>query len=120
MRVLMTATALLATVACGPADGPPTLPVTADVGFEQLDLVLVNQDGRDWTDATLTIDPGGLSATADRVKAGERHKISAGLFANPQGERFNPYTHKPVTFRLTATANGQPITWTTAFRYDRP
>lgn len=120
MRIILALCCLLAGCAA-PAPEPP--PLVGAVGFEKLDLVVVNRDTRAWDDATLTINPdadGGYSTTVSRIAAGERVAVPSGLFANPSGLRFNAYTVKPITFRLTATVDGQAMTWTTPFSYGTP
>lgn len=115
-RSLVVLSALLLS-RCAPA--PDVAPIVADVGFERLNLVIVNRDARPWSDVVFSIEPGGYSADAPTIAAGERFSIASGLLANQAGERFNPMTHKPVMFRLVATVEGQTLTWSTPFRYDR-
>ena len=107
---------ILAGCAPGPLQAPP---IVADVGFDGLTLVLLNRDVRAWDDCTLVIDPGGYAAPVPHVAAGSSARVPAGAFANADGQRFNPYTQKPVTFTLRAAVDGHQQTWTTAFRYDR-
>jgi hypothetical protein len=107
---------ILASSACAAPeqDSPPPV---AEVGFEQLNLVVLSRDARAWTDCTFTVDPGGYSATHAEVRPGERASIRADNLADPTGKRFDPYRQKPVRFTMTATIDGRPVTWTTNFQY---
>ncbi len=113
---------LIVCLMAGCSSAPEPTPMLGAVGFEGLNLVVVNSDVRPWVDATLTINPegGGYSVTVPEIRAGERYSMPAANLSNAAGERFQPLRLKPVTFRVTATVEGRPLTWTTPFTYGTP
>lgn len=108
----------VSTVACGSPE-PPVPPLLGAVGFEGANLVLLNRDTRAFEGLTLTINDS-YSTTADHLAAGGKLAIPAVNFANASGQRLNVFTTKPLRFGLTATVNGQPMTWQTPFSYATP
>lgn len=89
------------------ADPPP--PVLA-AGFDQLDLVVLNQGGQTWTTPTFTLNPGGYTITVADVKGGGRARVPAVDLADATGQRFDPYRIKPASLTLTTTIDGQTVT----------
>lgn len=86
--------------------------LTSEVRFTGEQFIIRNRDTFDWTNVELAVNPGvfnsGYTLNADRVEAGETYTVGAMQFADSDGQRFNPATHKPTSFRITAdTPNGE-------------
>lgn len=83
------------------------------VRFTGTQFVITNNDNFDWTNAEFTINPGwnGYKLTAGELKAGETYTVGAAQFTKSDGERFNPFTHKPKSFLIRAeTPKGEGYT----------
>lgn len=101
---------------CGGSAAEP-LPLVAEVGFDTLDVVVANRGGVPWTKVRLSLNfndtSDGYYLDVDEIRAGERYQKASALFANADGQRFNPYAMKPQTFRIR-TADGE---WIHIFKY---
>ena len=118
VRRIVCAAVLLFTTACGATTEPRApLPLVASVGFDKLDVVVLNQGGAAWTRVRLMLNPtdtdDGFYFDTDEIRAGATFQKAAALFADAKGERFNAYRTKPQTFRIRA-AEG---TWAHTFVY---
>lgn len=88
---------------------PPTTTAAAaeldaSVSFTGAEFVITNQNAYDWTGVKLEINPGIVSSgyvlRLDRIVAGQRMKVGSEQFTKSDGERFNPFTHKPQEFMI--------------------
>lgn len=84
--------------------GSSTVDLTARVRFTGNQIVVHNGDAFDWTNVKLEINSGLLSGgyvlNLPRMRAGEECSVGTMQFAKPNGERFNPFTHKPQKFTI--------------------
>lgn len=87
-----------------------TVDLHTTVRFTGTQIVIDNKDPFDWTDVKLEINPGlvsgGYALDVERMKAGETYTVGALQFANSDGERFNPFTHKPQKFTVSCNTPG--------------
>ena len=64
----------------------------------------MNRDPFDWTDCKLEVNPGFLSGgyelRAGLLRSGDTYTVGAMQFANSDGERFNPFSHKAQAFSI--------------------
>jgi len=119
MRIAMLC--LLVTLGgCASAE-PPVLPLVAAVGFDKLEVVVINQGASPWHDVTLAINPTptsqGYTFAAGDIKAGQRWAKDSRLFASAEGARLNVFQTKPIRIGITATIDGQTQTRELAFTY---
>ncbi len=82
------------------------LKVKADVRFTGTQFEIQNSDSFDWANVKLEINrPGvfseGYVLKVERIEAGATYTAGAMQFANSDGERFNPFTHKLQNFTLS-------------------
>jgi hypothetical protein len=80
----------------------PDLNARVDYGADT--IVIHNEDDFDWTDVYMEIN-NTYSLTAEIIRAGSQITISMVEFTKPDGERFNPLTHK--FSRLTIQNRGR-------------
>jgi len=76
-----------------------TIDLNATVRFTGTQFVIQNNNSFDWTNVELEINSGLISGgyvlNVERMRAGETYTVGAMQFAKSDGERFNPFTHKP-------------------------
>ena len=92
--------------------GSGTVDLHAAVSFSGAQFVISNNDDFDWTEVKLEVNSHGFTSGytlhATRIAALETYTVGAMQFANSDGERFNPFTHKPQTFSVWCdTPNGK-------------
>jgi ribosomal protein S27E len=87
-----------------------TVDLQATVRFTGTQFVIRNGDSFDWTGVKLEANPGlvsgGYVLNAGRMNSGETYTVGALRFANSDGERFNPFTHKPQKFSISCDTPG--------------
>jgi hypothetical protein len=90
----------------------------AEVRFTGTQFVITNLDKYDWADVRMTVNShgwsGGYKLTAKRIEAGATYTVGALQFAESDGTRFDPFTHKAQSFDLAADAEGQSRFWSGA------
>lgn len=101
-------------LACG-GGTPPTSTIAdlnASIRFTGTQFVIENKGLEPWRNVELDLNGGAFTSgylyRFDSLAAGETATVGAMQFANSDGQRFNPLTHKPQ--RLTVEAilpNGQ-------------
>lgn len=76
----------------------------ASVSFTGTQFVITNENTYDWTDVKLEINYGVVSSgfvlRVARLQAGQKYQVGAAQFTKSDGERFNPFTHKPLKFAI--------------------
>jgi hypothetical protein len=76
--------------------------IAASVSFDGTDFTIANQESRDWVNVCLELNPGALSSgytlKVQRIAANSTYRVGAMQFADSSGERFNPFTRKPLSF----------------------
>jgi hypothetical protein len=86
--------------------------INASVSFTGTQFVITNLEDRDWTNVRLEIDPGffssGYTLKVQRMEAGVTYTVGAMQFANANGERFNPFSHKPRRFDILEFSSPWP------------
>ena len=98
-----------------PLAGTPSAPASsaqqefeldATVRFSGTQFTIKNNDGFDWINAKLEINPGiwadGYEYSAGNIDAGATYTVGAMQFAKSDGTRFNPITIKPQEIRIDA------------------
>jgi len=87
-----------------------SIDLKASVRFTGTQFVILNNDSFDWTNIKLEINSQGLRSgyilRASRLSAGAEYTVGAMQFAKKDGEKFNPFTHKPTNFSISCTAQG--------------
>ena len=90
-----------------------TLTLNASVGFFESQFVIRNKDSFDWTNVKMEVNSktfaSGYILKSARMMAGETYTVGAMQFAKSDGEKFNPFTHKPLNFSIhcdTPTGKG--------------
>lgn len=107
-----------------PAASTPAAPrepdLKASVRFDGTQFVVRNLDDVAWSGVRLMVNPGAFSdghyIDAGTVAPGAELKIGALRFADSDGQRFNPFTTKPMRFRIAASVNGKTRTWSGGFQ----
>lgn len=83
---------------------PQTVDLNASVKFTGNQFVITNADSFTWSNCKLEVNSkvfsSGYKYEGATLRAGETYTIGAMQFANSDGERFNPFTHKPQSFSL--------------------
>jgi hypothetical protein len=78
--------------------------LNANIRFTGSQFVVSNNDSFDWTNCKLEVNPktfgAGFKYEGASLRAGETYTVGALQFANDDGERFNPFTHKPQAFSI--------------------
>lgn len=73
------------------------------VSFDGQQFTIRNQGSYDWTDCEMSINAGvisgGYDLNAGRIEAENTYTVGAMQFTK-DGERFNPFTHKPEDFDI--------------------
>ena len=84
--------------------------LNAEVIITESQFIIQNKDSFDWIDVELEINSGVFSSgyilKVAQMKAGETYMVGMMQFAKPNGERLNPFSHKPqkiTIFCKTAT-----------------
>lgn len=84
--------------------------IHAGISFDGTQFQIENKDDFDWIDVKLEVNPGmfssGYTYKARVLKAGESYTVGAMQFAKSDGERFNPFTHKPKSLQITCKKPG--------------
>ena len=96
----MLALGFLLLLALGSMDSSsPYVALNASVRFTGAQFVIQNKDSFDWTNVKLEVNSAYLLETI-RIAAGETYTVGAMQFAKSDGEKFNPFTHKPLNFSI--------------------
>jgi hypothetical protein len=78
---------------------------TSSVDLSGSQFVITNNDSFDWANCKLEVNPefigSGYKYEGASLRAGETYSVGALQFANGDGERFNPFTHKPQKFSIS-------------------
>ena len=78
--------------------------IRASVSFDGSQFTITNEESRDWVNVRFEINPGlissGYTLKVQRVEANTTYTVGAMQFTNADGERFNPFTHKPQSFNI--------------------
>jgi hypothetical protein len=89
-----------------------TRDINARVSFNGTQFAITNLETRAWTNVRFEVNPGlissGYTLKVQRVEAGATHTVGAAQFANSAGERFNPFTHKPLEFSILEFSSTWP------------
>ena len=90
-----------------------TADLNAAVRFTGTQFVIQNNDSFDWTNVKLEVNAKGFSSgyvlNVPRISAGQTYTVGAMQFAKSDGERFDPFSHKALTFTIwcdTQRGNG--------------
>lgn len=87
-----------------PPASPSSVDLNAAVRFDGAQFIIANGDGFDWTNVRLTVNEGflrgGYVYEAGHMGSGQVYTVGAMQFAEGDGERFNPFTHKPKTLSI--------------------
>jgi hypothetical protein len=84
--------------------------LNGSVRFTGTQFVITNNDNFDWENVKMSLNPGWTSYRLETsiMKAGETYTVGAAQFCKDDGERFNPFTHKPKEFLIRAdTPDGE-------------
>jgi len=85
--------------------------LNASILFSAVEINIENDDGFDWTDCDLEINPhgeGGFSRSVERVKQGTAVTLSLDEFADSEGLKFDPLSHAITKFHMScATPSGR-------------
>ena len=85
-----------------PKPGQPRL--TVDIRSNGVQFYIGNEDNFDWTDCVVKINYRGSGSGYElkirEIAAGTARTVAANEFANSDGERFDPITHKAQTVVL--------------------
>jgi len=86
---------------------PSTVELSASISFDGGQFVISNNDSFDWTNVELEVNSklfsGGYKFRTSVIRAGDVCTVGAMQFADSDGERFNPFTHKAL--KLTIWCN---------------
>ena len=78
--------------------------LNASVRFTWTEFVIVNNDYFDWTNIKLQVNSKTFSSgyifRTSVMAAGQTYTVGAMQFAKSDGEKFNPFTHKPLNFSI--------------------
>ena len=81
-----------------------TVDLNASVRFSGTQFIIQNKDSFDWANVKLEINSktfsSGYILNSGRMAAGETYKVGAMQFAKSDGEKFNPFSHKPLNFSI--------------------
>lgn len=71
-----------------------------------------NRQIQDWNDVTMYLNGKGFSMGYSYkarmpIETGETYRIGAMQFTKSNGERFNPFTHKPKKLFISCTMQGE-------------
>lgn len=101
---LIVAGVLAAGTTNGGGGSSSTVRLNATVHFTGTQVVVKNKDSFNWSNVKLEVNPGlvsgGYVLNVPTMKAGETYTVGALQFAKSDGERFNPFTHKPQKFSI--------------------
>lgn len=91
-----------------------TIHLNAGVTFSGTQFIIQNNDSFDWTNVKLEVNSktfsSGYILKSGRIAAGETYTVGAMQFANSDGEKFNPFSHKPLNFSIWCdTAKGKGL-----------
>jgi hypothetical protein len=92
---------------------PKEIPdLSASVSFDGTQFIIKNNDLVDWNDVKFSINSklfsSGYSYKAPfSIKARETYTIGASQFTKSDGERFNPFTHKPMDLTIFGKIRGE-------------
>jgi len=82
--------------------------------FTGTQFVITNNDEFAWSNTVLTLNPGFFDSyklTLGDLEAGQTCIVGAAQLTKSNGERFNPFTHKPCVLLITAyTPDGEGVT----------
>src|SRR5262249_36574308 len=93
--------------------GSSIVDLNASVQFTGSQFVITNKDSFDWNNCKFDLNGGAFSSgyilNTNVIKAQTTHTVGAMQFAKTDGERFNPFTHKPQSFSIScsSTASGK-------------
>lgn len=83
---------------------PEKVDIQAGIAFTGTQLVITNNNTFDWTGVSMHLNTGilfgGYALKADRILAGQTYTVGVAEFTRSNGERFNPFTHKPKDFMI--------------------
>jgi hypothetical protein len=86
--------------------------IKATVRFDGTQFTITNLETRAWTNVRFELNPGfissGYTLKVQRVEAGATYTVGAAQFANADGERFNPFTHKPQELAILEFSSQWP------------
>jgi len=78
--------------------------INATVSFDGTQFTIANREGQDWVNVRFEVNPGlissGYTLKVQRIEANTIYTVGAMRFTNADGERFNPFTHKPQSFNI--------------------
>ena len=84
--------------------------LNASIRFTGTQFVITNNDSFDWTDVKLEVNSQGLRSgyilRSNVIEAGTTYTVGAMQFAKKNGEKFNPFTHKPTNFSIWCDTPG--------------
>jgi len=100
----------LAILAAGSSDdetASSTIDLKTAVEFDGSQFIIKNRDSFNWTNVKLEVNSRGLKSgyilKTQNMFAGETYTVGAMQFAKKSGEKFNPFTHKPLNFSISCT-----------------
>ncbi|MCC5786151.1 MAG: zinc ribbon domain-containing protein [Phycisphaerales bacterium] len=83
---------------------PKKSAVDAGIIFTGTQFVIENKNEYDWTNVRMIVNSGilsgGYALRVSRLAAGETYTVGAAQFTKSDGERFNPFSHKPRNFTI--------------------
>lgn len=81
-----------------------TVDLNASVRFSGTQFIIQNKDSFDWTNVKLEVNArtfsSGYVLKSGIMAAGETYTVGAMQFAKSDGEKFNPFTHKPLNLSI--------------------
>ena len=86
--------------------------LNATVEFDGKQFIIQNKDIYDWSNVKIDINPKLLSSGYSynvpfAMAAGQIYTVGAMQFTKSDGERFNPFTHKPKKVGISGTIQGK-------------
>ena len=86
--------------------------INASVRFDGSQFTITNNEDRDWVNVRFEVNPGlissGYTLKVQRVEANTTYTVGAMQFTKADGERFNPFTHRPQTFNIIDFSTAWP------------
>ena len=86
--------------------------LNASVKFDGEQFIVQNKDSYDWRNVKMEINSKLLSSGYSynmpfAMTAGQTYTVGAMQFTKSDGERFNPFTHKPKKVVISGTIQGK-------------
>lgn len=101
----------------GADSGDDVVHLEATVNYTDGTFTITNDGTSTWRDVEFELNPPSVWSTGftyepGPISGGESVSVEATNFTDDEGARFNPVTHQPEEFVITAEVNGEFATWT--------